>query len=447
MLNRRSFLQVVAASALSMGLVTASSVSASAFTNVRYVSAFGSDSNPGTEAAPWKSLARVREAIVSGELKRGDAALLKRGDVFYVANNHLPSNQGTEGRLTIGAYGTGERPKLLGYKVSNAGQWTNTGNGVWRLNLTPGSADFSGNVTQASTNVGFIRVAGVIRGWKKTSLSSLGNQWDFYSDATHVYVKSTFDPGAGVEIAVQQDCFRLASNTHLDGLYIAGHGAHGVATGGKSVRITDCFIEDIGGSQLKSDGTRYGNGVELYAGAADVVTEYCWIRETYDVAYTMQGTNGSWTDCHFRFNRLENCNMMFEIWSEGSGPGHVRCTFNDNVCIDAGYSWASTIRPDKSGTGTHFLSYNLQLPVDIEMTRNKFLGARDNMYRCSGSRQVPSGVNTHHNTIKLGAGKQIAYSPAGENPEKIEQWQQFVARTGKEAGTVWEVLATGQCKA
>lgn len=164
----------------------------------------------------------------------------------------------------------------------------------------------------------------------------------------------------------------------------------------------------------------------------------------------MQGTATAeakaWTDIHFRNNRVENCNQTFEMWSAGKatpGSGHIRCTFTDNVCINAGYSWAATIRPDTEGKGTHIMTYDTELPMDVEVTRNQFIGARDNYLHNSEGWKIPAGLNLHHNTIKLGPGKKTAY----RNAETIEQSAQWQARTGQERGSTFGVLTSDRCVA
>ncbi|WP_406638304.1 right-handed parallel beta-helix repeat-containing protein [Pseudarthrobacter quantipunctorum] len=448
-LSRRTLLKGAGAAVVGSALFTDEHTPPGGGSTTRYVSVFGSDSGPGTEAAPWHSLARVRAALREGELRRGDAVLLKRGDTFF-GTLHEPSIQGTAGVFTVGAYGTGPRPKVSGYKISKAA-WTQHAKGIWKLDITARSGQYRGNTAAPSTNVGFLKVAGLIRGGKRTSLEALENQWDFYSDEAFVYVSSSFAPGDGVAIAVQQDGFRPASHSILDGIHIEGHGAHGIATGGsENIRIRNCRLEDLGGSQLASDGTRYGNGVEVWIGASNIVIENSTIRECYDVAFTMQGTATkeakAWTDIHFRNNRVENCNQTFEMWSAGEatpGSGHIRCMFNHNICVNAGYSWAATLRPDREGKGTHILTYDTELPMDVEVTRNQFIRARDSYLNISGDKKPPKGLNLHHNIIKLGPGTKTAYGSA-ETIELAARWQ---ARTGKEHGSTFGVLSTDRCEA
>lgn len=446
LIGRRSFLQWIGLGALTAGVPgvltpvsDATPVAADpflAYRNVRFVASGGNDAGPGTEAAPWQTLARARAALETGEVGRGDAVLLRRGDVFG-GSIQIPAPQGTAGSFTLGSYGSGPLPQINGYKTST-NAWTLHSPNVWKLNLTAGSGQFTGNTGGTSTDVGFLKAGGTIHGWKRWSLADLAQDWDFYSDDTYVYVKGAASPGAGVEVAVKQDGIRPASNTNVSDLHVVGHGAHGVnITATQNAQVTGCLIEEIGGSRL-SKTVRYGNGVEIWIGCANVLVQGNTIRQTYDTATTMQGSaQGShvaWTDCRFIGNTIQNCNQSLEIWSKGSpapGTGHIRCAFTDNECHDAGFSWAANIRPDQAGMGTHLLTYDVQLPCDVEITRNRFIGAKDNFVRSSGTaRQLPAGIKTHGNTISLNSGQKIAFM----NPETIEQLDAWRSRTGNERG-------------
>lgn len=442
MLGRRRFLEWIGAAAVTAGVPSALTppaaavVPSPAYANARFVSSGGDDANPGTKAAPWQTLGRVRAALDTGEVGRGDAVLLRRGDVFW-GSLKVPVLKGTTGAFTLGSYGSGALPQINGYKVSTDA-WALHSPNVWKLNLTAGSGEFTGNTAGTSTDVGFLKAGGTIHGWKRWNLADLAQNWDFYSDDTHVYVRLGGSPGAGVEIAVKQQGFRPASNTNASDLHILGHGAHGVGIyGTQNAQVKDCLIEEIGGSRV-SKTTRYGNGVEIWIGCANVLVQGNTIRQTYDTGTTMQGSaegsNVAWTDCRFVGNTIENCNQSLEVWSRGipaAGTGHIRCAFTDNECRDAGFSWAANIRPDRAGMGTHLLTYDVELPCDIEIARNSFVGAKDNFVRSSGAgRQIPEGIRTHSNTISLDSGQKIAY----QHPETIEQLEAWRSRSGNGQG-------------
>lgn len=74
-----------------------------------YVAANGSDSNPGTEALPFRTLGRGTDAIRQGF---PDQLLLRCGDTWTETIDVKWSGSDTT-YLVIGSYGTGARPKLL----------------------------------------------------------------------------------------------------------------------------------------------------------------------------------------------------------------------------------------------------------------------------------------------------------------------------------------------
>src|SRR6478752_1449242 len=66
----------------------------------------GKDSNPGTQAAPWKSLTKASAAA----LGPGDQLLLARGCVWDGQRLEAPWNGTAAEPVTVGAYGDGPRP-------------------------------------------------------------------------------------------------------------------------------------------------------------------------------------------------------------------------------------------------------------------------------------------------------------------------------------------------
>ena len=55
-------------------------------------------------------------------------------------------------------------------------------------------------MTELDTNVGFMKVNGAIKPWKRFELEKLENQWDFYNDKQYVYVKSQENPALLAEL-------------------------------------------------------------------------------------------------------------------------------------------------------------------------------------------------------------------------------------------------------
>jgi parallel beta-helix repeat protein len=92
--------------------------------NAYYVSfSGGDDANAGTEAAPWKTIARVNQE----DFEAGDAILFKSGDTWSWDENTMtgsdflaPKGSSEAGKpITISSYGNGEKPKLEGRGLVN----------------------------------------------------------------------------------------------------------------------------------------------------------------------------------------------------------------------------------------------------------------------------------------------------------------------------------------
>jgi len=92
-----------------------------------YISSSGNDTNTGlSTSTSWKTIAKVNSAFAN--MKPGDQILFNRGDTFY--GSLVISKSGASGSpITIGAYGTGEKPIITGFTTVTA--WTNLGNNIW----------------------------------------------------------------------------------------------------------------------------------------------------------------------------------------------------------------------------------------------------------------------------------------------------------------------------
>jgi len=97
-----------------------------------FLSNTGNDSNTGTsEVSAWATISRANSALA--EFNPGDRLLFKRGDVFY--GTLIITKSGTAGSpITIGAYGTGNKPIITGFRSLTG--WINEGNGIYSSSIT-----------------------------------------------------------------------------------------------------------------------------------------------------------------------------------------------------------------------------------------------------------------------------------------------------------------------
>jgi Right handed beta helix region len=421
-----------------------------------YVSNGGDDSSAGqTPENSWQSIAKVNDALQDGTIRYGDSVLFRRGDEFFGSIGTLATTsaaRGTGSRITLSAYGDGNRPKISGYKlVTDPSAWEPAGDKVWRVNLTD-EASYGGNVINDSANTGFLRIDGSIHGAKKWSLEDVRSQWDFFNDSTYLYVWSDQSPTSvtnDFRVAIDGTLITGYSRLTVRGLELVGSGGHGYRqTSATDTEVVDCRIHEIGGAQLigaDTDTTRYGNGVELWMGSSDAVVTQNEIFEVYDVACTMQGAQEdsarSISNCHITANKIWNCCQAFEVWGTGSdtrsGSGFRNCTFTENTCINGGQSWSYAVREDQAGKGNFLMAYSQELPVDIRVERNIFFDARDcYVFVNTNNNRFRDGYVCDENVIGLRRGTLIQ----AQSELTIEQSAEFVARTGQDAHSRWMLV-------
>ena len=112
-----------------------------------YVSANGSDDSTGlTPDQAWKTIAKVNGATFTP----GTKIYFKRGDTW---REQLSPQSGTvDGYITYAAYGTGNKPLLLGsVEKDSLDDWTDTGGNIWKCHTTTGVI-FSDNFNDNSVN-------------------------------------------------------------------------------------------------------------------------------------------------------------------------------------------------------------------------------------------------------------------------------------------------------
>lgn len=445
-LSRRSVLAATALPAVAFVMGTPAMAHANGG-KTYYVAADGDDGSPGTfPVAPWRSVNRVNAALADGTITRGDSVLFRRGQRFYGQFGHIPQLKGA-GRLTLGAYGEGERPRITGYKVlNNEAAWVRAGRNLWRIDL--GEADtHTGNTATNDANVAFIQVNGEFQGAKQPSVDALAGDWQFHCDLENktltVYSADTPAARGDVRCAVDGCLIQTVSDMTIEGLELVGTGGDGIQVlNASGVRILDNRIRDIGGSYLlgsRTQNTRYGNGVSMWINAKDVVVSGNTISDVYDAAVAMKGDHTlpndaggpartGFADVHVSDNRISKCSQSFEIDARGvswdSEAGLRRCSFANNACSDAGMGWGYIARPDKAEGGVHIVSYAEEPRMDLAITGNKFIRASNAyMYRLAAEN---TGLIIDKNTIRLAPGQTIQY----QRPERIEDYETWTRATG-----------------
>lgn len=160
-------------------------------------------------------------------------------------------------------------------------------------------------------------------------------------------------------------------------------GGHAVGMGGvKRVTFDRMDISYIGGSQL-NETTRYGNGIQFWNAAENIIVRNSRLSQIYDSALTAQGQSAAIVnDVKFTNNYVENAEQCFELWNQGGGVGSstTGVVFSKNTCVGSGRGWSHAQRPGKEGSDV--LMYAATSPMrNITITDNVFYNAANALVR------------------------------------------------------------------
>ena len=398
-----------------------------------YVSASGCDKNDGlTPDTPWQTIKKANSTVIGG-----DTVCFKRGDTFF-GQIRAPKKNNSGVMTKYTSYGEGSKPMVSQYKTAKQGAWELFDNEIWRIDLTDVNK-FDGNVTELDTNVGFMKIDGIIRPRKFFSLDKLEEQWDYYNDKQYVYVKSCAEPTTlanDIKFACNIINMPFVDNLWVEDIVFIGSGAHGISGTVNNAIIRNCEFHELGGSELTTHFrpcVRYGNGVECWTDSSEVLVENCRFSNIYDVALTMQGhevTRG-WVNITFRGNVIWNCQQGFEIWSRGDleNTGFQNCVFENNVCIDSGYCWGYDVRGYKL-CSSHLLLYDLECPLcDITVRNNTFYNSRYTpIFKSGGPQKMPSDYKIINNLFMIAQNEEIIIRVDSTTDEEYRAFYEKIAK-------------------
>lgn len=362
----------------------------------------GSDTANGTsESEAWQSLEKVNEA----KLIPGDQVLFKRGGLW---RGQLKSQSGSEAaRIKYAAYGTGARPIIQGSLArDNPTDWQESTPGIWcTRNATPEQ--------RVPRDVGIVILNhGAKWGVKKWTLNDLKSPLDYWydKDGQRVFIVSAVNPTSlfdSIELALTQTIVLQGKGHDItySNLMIRYGAAHGFGGGyTRRITISDCDLCWIGGGLQfwkkvpdKPDiPVRFGNAIEFWDSAYDHVVERNRIWEIYDAALTNQGKSEKNRQINiiYRDNLIWNSEYSFEFWNRPDSSITSNIVFEYNTCIDAGYGWAHSQRPDRNGS--HLMFYkNDSSTSDFVIRNNIFVGATESCTLLFNDWR--SGLKMHNN--------------------------------------------------
>ncbi|KYK27217.1 hypothetical protein AYK26_04100 [Euryarchaeota archaeon SM23-78] len=140
----------------------------------------GNDAWSGTSpSTPWKTISKIN----SESFNPGDQILFKRGETWREQLT-VPSSGNSTDRITFGAYGTGDKPKIYG--STEVSGWTNEGGNLWYTNCA-----------SDPLSVWFVNTDKTITwGYKESSKSNLNTEYEWWWDSgnNRIYVYAASNP-------------------------------------------------------------------------------------------------------------------------------------------------------------------------------------------------------------------------------------------------------------
>lgn len=302
-----------------------------------YISPNGNDENDGkTKETPWKTLKKIEDNLECFSEKT--TFLFERGGTYR-------GFFGLCSECSYGAYGSGEKPVLIGSEKNYAIQtlWQACENDVWSLNSV-------GENGKPLWDIGLITFdGGKTVGIKKDSLEEVTTDFDFYHDTEKsvLYLKCKHGNPANcaddIEICSRRHIL-YGYNVHdisIENLCIRYTGGHGIGLSNvQNISIKGCEIGWIGGS-LQDPTVRFGNGIEIWNDCINTTIEFNWVYQCYDAGITHQGAVCTHRDIRITNNLIENCNYGLEFFVYEDSPVVENVLYENNIIRASGYTWGN----------------------------------------------------------------------------------------------------------
>lgn len=357
------------------------------FERTFFVSCDGNDENDGLSPdSPWATLSRINKADKGGELKYGDAILLRRGDLFRGNIDVI-----TDG-VTISAYSTGKKPEIYTALKNYADEslWIETdrpniyecadkfdhSRDVGFITFDNGGAYGIRDLITFSTEKGC--TVHYIERRPFNGYFDLNTDLHFFHDYRSHKLFLYSDKGnpgkrfKSIELSLGVHGVAVGGNNiTVDNLCIKHVGNHGVGAGEcEGLTVTNCEFGWIGGSVLGTSyskeghppSSRFGNAVEIYGGCDKFTVRNCLVYQVYDAGLTFQiqtpkDYDASMRNIVFADNVILNCYYSIEyfLYIEAQckdNPSVVEnVLFENNLMRFAAHGMCEQ-RPDNAA-GTH----------------------------------------------------------------------------------------------
>ncbi len=220
--------------------------------NNYYISNSGNDGATGlSPGKAWQTIQKLK----SVNLNPGDSVFFERGNVWRTPLDATLSlsDDGTLSKyIYYGAYGTGERPRILGSITSN--KWTNEGNNIWSTNdnipQNPYSLTYTCQIFFELNN------DSIAWGEYKNNINDISIKYEWGYENGKVYVYSTSDPSTAfksIEMPQEQNLCNTGGRDyiHIDQIEFAYAANAAIRDPYSSdnwygFKVSGCWIHHIG---------------------------------------------------------------------------------------------------------------------------------------------------------------------------------------------------------
>ncbi|HDH11964.1 MAG TPA: choice-of-anchor D domain-containing protein, partial [Nitrospirae bacterium] len=260
-------------------------------------------------------------------------------------------------------------PLIKGSAQKNStGDWSNLGSNQW--------ATANGSFVEDVGNIIFDNEASTgIKEWTQAEVDAEREFW-YDSANQRVVLYSTLNPAlVYTSIEIPKKDFGIDLGTHdyitisdMELKYANVHGIRGGSGSGTLSNITISYVDIsyVGGKvQDAVNKIRYGNGIEFWQNARDILVEYCNITQVLDAGLTNQSDiDAGYTqeNITYRYNNVSYCNMGYEFFSRNAGTVVNNIYVLNNTFSNLGLGWSGGVLNTKNrnlfltraGTVTNF---------------------------------------------------------------------------------------------
>jgi hypothetical protein len=233
-------------------LALSSSLASAAVFRVAQQAPNAADANPGTEAAPWKTIGKA-----SAVVKPGDTVWIHQG--VYPEAVSVPAKGTAEAPVRIAAFGDDE-VVLEGADAFPAARWTPVA-GFTNIFSAPLDGD-PGQIFVDGKPV-YMKVEKLKWDeWKLGVLSDTDtNLWQFDAAGKRILLNLGGGNPADkhhIEVPVRTCAFSLGERCRLSGMHVRRYASTGIYIGGDDTVVEDCLVTDCVGGICASGWNRRG---------------------------------------------------------------------------------------------------------------------------------------------------------------------------------------------